>query len=114
VNALNEGIFKVGKYRIGISDSGWNVEKRASYGSGPREDQRVVVDAASNSQARRLMLDANHFHLAEELDIALTLVKALPRHRQDALETVAQIDGLTHQTVESGAAQILGFAFERL
>jgi hypothetical protein len=72
------------------------------------------MDAASYAQASRTRLYANYFHLAKELDIAIALVKALPRHREDTLQTVAQIDGPTDQTVESGAAQILGFALERL
>jgi len=73
-----------------------------------------VVNAASYSQAGRLILYANHLHLAQELDITLTLVEVLTRYREDALEMVAQVDRPTYETVESGAAQILSFAFERL
>jgi hypothetical protein len=39
------------------------------------------------------MLYANHFHLANELNIAIAMVvKALPRHREDTFKTVAEID----------------------
>jgi len=72
------------------------------------------MDAASYSQASGMRLYANHLHLAKELDIAIALVKALPGHREDTLKAVAQIDGPSDDTVESGAAQILGFALKWL
>jgi hypothetical protein len=77
-------------------------------------DQRVVVNSASYSQAGYLILDANHLHLAPKLDIAVTLVEALARYREDALETVTQFDGPTDETVKPSAAQILSFTLEGL
>jgi hypothetical protein len=77
-------------------------------------DQRVVVDAASHSQAGYLIFDTNYLHLAPKLDIAVTLVEVLPRYCKNALETVAQVDGALDQTIESSAAQILSFPLDGL
>jgi hypothetical protein len=73
-----------------------------------------MVDPASDSQAARLILHPNHLHLAQELDISVTMVEVHPRYREDTLQMITQVNGPAHQTVESGAAQILSFALERL
>jgi len=78
------------------------------------QDQRVMIDPASNPQPPRPILYANHLHLAQELDISVALVEILPRYREDAFKMIAQINRPTHQTVESGAAEILSFALEWL
>jgi len=73
-----------------------------------------VIDAASNSEIGWQAIDPCNFYFAVQIDITCVEAEILSRNRKDTVETVARVQRLGYQAVESGAAQILRLTLEGL